>query len=321
VEPDGRVAHPRGPGTEPAEPAAGRDEPPAGQQVTGAPAGQQVTGATTIGQQVRAPMAGRQDGGYAAGRQPGGAAAGRRPEAVAGDETGTEVLRGLISAAHVVLFDFDGPLCRLFAPGRAEQVAAGLIAWVEEQGLHDTLLAQERRISDPRRVLDAVEARHPGSDLAADLEERLTQEELRAAACAWPVPYTDPLLWTWLAAGTRLAVTTNNSPRAVRAYLADRGLTSCIAPHVYGRDPAALHLLKPHPHTLNRALSAMGTPPTAALMIGDSPADLAAAQAAGVPFLGYAPHERKAARLREAGAQWLVSSMKTVLDVVRSQAL
>ena len=235
-------------------------------------------------------------------------------------EVDGEALRGLIGAARVVLLDFDGPVCRLFAARRAEQVAAQLVAWVADRGLHDTILEQDRLATDPQRVLAAVGSRHPGSDLILELEELLTSEEVRAAVSAWPTPYTDPLVMTWAAMGMRLAVTTNNSPRAVHGYLADRGLSACFAPHVYGRDPARLHLLKPAPHCLVRAMNATGTPPAAALMIGDTPADFAAAQEAGVPFLGYAHSERKANALREAGVERMVGSMKTVLDVVRQQA-
>ncbi|MDX2594234.1 MULTISPECIES: HAD family hydrolase [Streptomyces] len=230
----------------------------------------------------------------------------------------SEKLRELIRSARVVLWDFDGPICRLFARHKAELVAAELVEWLAGRGLHGLLSDRERASLDPHVVLRAVDRRHPGSDLVTELEERLTQEELRAAISALPTAYADPLIRTWTAVGSRLAITTNNSPRVVRSYLDGRGLTACFAPHIYGRT-ADLHLLKPDPHCLNRALNAMGAAPGAALMIGDSLSDLDAADRAGVPFLGYARNEEKGKLLREAGAEHVVASLEPVLRGLRGR--
>ncbi|MFK4145753.1 HAD family hydrolase [Streptomyces sp. NPDC004065] len=235
-------------------------------------------------------------------------------------ETGTETekLRNLITRARVVLWDFDGPICRLFAGHSAERVSTDLVHWLEGRGLHGLLTETERESLDPHIVLRAVDRRHPRSDLVTELEARLTQEELRAASSAWPTPYADPLIRTWTALGSRLAIATNNSPRVVRTYLDGRGLLDCFAPHIYGRTED-LHHLKPDPHCLNRALSAMGAAPADALMIGDTPSDHEAALRAGVPFLGYARNARKEKLLREAGATVIVESLEPVLRVLRGE--
>ncbi|MEV6838554.1 HAD family hydrolase [Streptomyces sp. NPDC051133] len=216
-----------------------------------------------------------------------------------------------------MLWDLDGPICRLFAGHKAERVAEDLVEWLEGQGLRGLLTPSERDSLDPQVVLRAVGRSRPGSDLVAGLEERLTQEELRAAASALPTAYADPLIRTWSAVGVRLAVTTNNSPLAARTYLDTRGLTGCFAPHLYGRTEE-LHHLKPHPHCLRRALNAMGAAPSAALMIGDAPTDLDAAREAGVPFLGYARNEAKAKVLRAAGAERVARSLEPLLRLLRS---
>ncbi|MGW3458283.1 HAD family hydrolase [Streptomyces olivaceoviridis] len=227
-----------------------------------------------------------------------------------------EKLGELITSARFVLWGFDGPICRLFARHQDERVAADLVDWLRGQGLHGLLTETDGKTLDPQVVLRAVDRRHPDSDLVAELEERLTREEVRAAASALPTAYADPLIRTWTAAGSRLAVTTNNSPRVVRAYLDTRGLTACFSPHIYGRT-TDLHLLKPDPHCLNRALHAMGAVPAAALVIGDATSDLAAARETGVPFLGYARHEAAATRLRAAGAVHVVRSLEPLLQVLR----
>ncbi|AXE86876.1 Pyrophosphatase PpaX [Streptomyces sp. Go-475] len=215
-----------------------------------------------------------------------------------------------------MLWDFDGPICRLFARHSAERVARDLVSWLEGRGLHGLLTGDERDSLDPHMVLRAVDGRHPGSDLVTELEKRLTQEESRAAVTAMPTAYADPLIRTWTAVGARLAVASNNSPRVIRQYLTSRGLLPCFSPHVYGRT-SDLQLLKPDPHSLNRALSAMGAAPSSALMIGDTPTDYLAAKHAGVPFLGYARSDRTAEPLREAGAEVVLPSLEPLLQLLR----
>lgn len=224
----------------------------------------------------------------------------------------TERLQDLITRTRFVLWDFDGPVCRLFAGHPAALVATELVRRVDRSGLRHVLTQEERRATDPYAVLRAVDRRRPGSDLVAELEAWLTQEELRAVSSAMPTAHADPLVRTWAAGGARLAVTTNNSPAAVRTYLRGRRLESCFGPHIYGRteNPA---LLKPDPHCLLRALAALGADPSEALMVGDGPSDLLAARRAGVAFIGYARNDRKEKLLREAGAEHIVLTLSEVL--------
>ncbi|MEV0316855.1 HAD family hydrolase [Streptomyces sp. NPDC050658] len=232
----------------------------------------------------------------------------------------TENLRELITPARFVLFDFDGPICRLFAGHSAERIAEGLVRGLEERGLHGLLPDAVLEEADPQAVMRAVAARDPGSDLIAEVEAQLTGQELRATATAMPTPYADPLIQTWVGVGARLAVTTNNSARAAAKYLESRKLTHCFAPHIYGRTQD-LDLLKPNPYCLNRALSAMGADPSVALMIGDAPTDYEAAVRAGVHFLGYARNGRKEGLLRDAGVkrEHIVGSLEPVLALLRER--
>jgi phosphoglycolate phosphatase len=233
-----------------------------------------------------------------------------------------ESLREQVALTRHVLFDFDGPICRLFAGYSAADIARAQVKWLEVQGRHGLLTEQERFSPDPHGVLGTFAARYSGSDLVIDLEEHLTQQELLAAKVAYPTPHVDVLIRTWVAVGARLAIVTNNSARTVADYLGNRGLLSCFTPHIYGRVAQELHHLKPHPETLHRALRAMGAAPASSLMIGDSKSDYLAARAAGVRFLGYARKPDKKQALLEAGVRRenILNSLEPLLAAVRSQS-
>ncbi|GAA3488659.1 HAD family hydrolase [Streptomyces cremeus] len=222
-----------------------------------------------------------------------------------------------ITGATCVLFDFDGPICGLFAEHRAHDIADRLIAWLARRGLAVRMPQEDRQ--DPHAVLRAIGDSHPDSGLVRELEAALTDEELRAARTAAPTPHVDDLIREWSARGTPLAIATNNSPRAAHAYLSQRGLAPCFDRHVYGRT-ADLDRLKPDPDCLNRALRALDADPAKSLMIGDTPSDLEAAGRAGVAFLGYAKDARRVTRLREAGAEAVVGSLGEVLELIGGSA-
>lgn len=216
----------------------------------------------------------------------------------------------LLSSAACVFFDFDGPVCRLFAGHPAAGVAQRLAVRLEALGRDPAPVAVSVRDADPLGVLLAVRKHYPQDRaLMAVLEDQLTEEEVVAAGSATPTPGAAALVRALAAAGTRLAVTTNNSPAAVASYLARDGLGPCFDGHIHGRGPDPA-LLKPDPDCLHRALESTGVAAADALMIGDSAADRLAAGKAGVPFLGYAENAEKYGRLRDAGAEVSVSTLE-----------
>ncbi len=113
-----------------------------------------------------------------------------QPEGAGGSEQ-SERLRDLVAGARLVLWDFDGPVCRLFAGYSADRVAAALVDWLEKAGLKELLPPEEQDHPDPHVLLGAVHRSHP-KDLVDEFEERLTREELRAVPGARPTAYADP---------------------------------------------------------------------------------------------------------------------------------
>ncbi|MEH0545204.1 HAD family hydrolase [Streptomyces sp. B21-105] len=214
-----------------------------------------------------------------------------------------------------VLFDFDGPLCRLFPSGTSTVVADELRRMLESSGALDVLSDAERTDKDPHVVLRAAHrARHRRDlgDLVARLDEAVSLGECAAARVAWPTSDAAAFV-RWLAGrGVRLAVVTNNAPRAAERYLRAYGLRPYFAA-VHGRS-ADPDLMKPDPDVVERALRDLRLEPEAAVMIGDTAADVLAAERAGVPFVGYGRNAEKRLRLRDAGAKIVLDAYGPLLE-------
>ncbi|MEU8709289.1 HAD family hydrolase [Streptomyces sp. NPDC048565] len=226
----------------------------------------------------------------------------------------------LLAAAECVLFDFDGPLCHLFAGRPAVGVAARLAGELRRFGCDPEVA--DAGAGDPLALLRRVAEQYGDSPTTAHAERCLTAEEVEAAADATPAEHALDLIGALDTGGWKQAVTTNNSPDAVIRFLArffDRR-ESAVLPgeHIHGRtsDPG---LLKPDPHCLVRALASTRTAATAAVMIGDSPADCLAAAALGVPFIGYAVNERQRRALADVGARRTVRSLRGLVETARQR--
>ncbi|MFJ3304434.1 HAD family hydrolase [Streptomyces sp. NPDC086549] len=231
------------------------------------------------------------------------------------DELGdVQDARRLIEGARCVLFDFDGPICRLFPKGRSAPLADELRRLAVTFGAGKVLTDAERQDIDPHVVLRAVHRARHDTDvrLPALMEERLTAGERAAAEVAWPTPHAADLVRRLAGRGHRLAIVTNNSAEAARLYLSRAGLLGQFEA-IQGRtaDPG---LMKPDPDVLCRALGSLGLGPGDAVMIGDSGTDVQAARNAGSAFIGFGRNERKVRGLRQAGASVVVSSYHPLLQ-------
>lgn len=231
--------------------------------------------------------------------------------------------QALLEWTSCVLFDFDGPVCRLFPRGSSRPLAEELRRLVAAFGLEDVLTGTERTGKDPHLVLRAVHRATVRADvrrrfedvdfgqLVGALEAAVTEGELTAARVAWPTPDADAFIGSLAARGLSLAVVTNNSPLVAARYLRERG-TDGHFKVIHGRtaDPG---LMKPHPDVVRRALESLGLPPHDAVMIGDTPTDLEAAMDAGVGFIGYGRNEAKRRLLRDAGAKVVLGAYAALI--------
>ncbi|MBX9366968.1 SAV_2336 N-terminal domain-related protein, partial [Streptomyces sp. WAC04114] len=207
----------------------------------------------------------------------------------------------LLGEAETVLVGFDGPMTRLFSASTAREAVLGLLALVDEHrdARHALPGAVRETFAHPLDVLRAF-AQDPLGPL---LRERLDEIELRAVPHAPATHNSAPLVRTLHASGRRVCVVTDVCAEAVPRYLRPYGALPVAGVHGRAED---LALLTPHPDCMLRALDACAGSAATGLVIGSTVAELAAAQRAGLRFVGLARNTTTDRQLREAGCEIVV---------------
>jgi phosphoglycolate phosphatase-like HAD superfamily hydrolase len=210
------------------------------------------------------------------------------------------VLRGV----EILLLDFDGPICSIFAGYPAATVAQELREYVVGQGAQ--LADAAMWTDDPLEVLRATE--HTGDlVLTRQAAALLRQCETIAATSATLTPGIREVLSAAKASGRIVAVVTNNADDAADAFLRLHGLASAVEATLGRQDWMFPHQMKPDPLLVQMAL--MGAHGTPAVLVGDSITDVQAAHAAGARCIGYANKPGKVAQLQDVGADAVIMSM------------
>ncbi len=107
--------------------------------------------------------------------------------------------------------------------------------------------------------------------------------------------------------GVRLAVLTNSGRKAAYEVLRRAGIYDCFD-FILTRDD--VETMKPSPEGLLKALDLFSIPKAEILYVGDGLFDIMAAKRAGLKVIGVATGLYTAARLREEGADHVISSLK-----------
>ncbi len=199
---------------------------------------------------------------------------------------------------RLAIWDVDGTLV-----DSRETIAACMAEGFTRQGLPRPTYDDTRRIVG-LTLQTAVEAMTPGLDPAVQREitagYKAAFQELHAdPAFREPLyPGAIPLLEHLTDAGWLQAVATGKSRR---------GLDRVVAANGWGERFVSLHCSddgpgKPDPAMVLAALDATGTPPSRAVMIGDTSHDMRMGRAAGVRALGVTWGFHTADELREGGA-------------------
>lgn len=222
----------------------------------------------------------------------------------------TRPLDRLLSSARVLLLDFDGPVCSVFAGYPAPVIAAQLRELAARLGADPASLDGG---NDPLQLLRSLPVSTP-PPLVRAVADALRDAEVTAVATARPTPHIDDLLKAAHQSGRRAAIVSNNSAAAVHTYLDRHNLSPWvdqISARTDGMDPA---LLKPHPHLVRQALTALHAQPDDAILVGDTHADVAAGRAAGVSVIGYANKPGKHDGLTDADG--VVDDVRSLVDAL-----
>jgi len=217
-------------------------------------------------------------------------------------------LRGIIQKSEAILFDFDGPVCSVFAGSPPHEVAAGLIRILRDHQQPDETL-RDFHTNDPLEVLRYSERFGPA--VVGLIEDALIAAELHAIRAATPTPGGAQSIRNCVDSGRLAAIVTNNSAEAVDDYIASHGLLQLV--HVIvGRHHGRPDLMKPSGEPLKRALEALAVDASVAVFVGDSPSDIVAGRAAGTVCVGLANKPAKWRRL--SGADSVIGDMAVLAD-------
>jgi phosphoglycolate phosphatase/pyrophosphatase PpaX len=134
----------------------------------------------------------------------------------------------------------------------------------------------------PASEVRLFQAQVPDAHEAAHVRFLEHYDALHAKHVEGPYPGVAAMLDTLRAAGLRLGVVTGKSRGAWRITAGAIGLGEFAA--VFADEDVRDG--KPHPEGILAAVATLGVRPEEVVYVGDSPSDLAAARAAGVPFAG-----------------------------------
>jgi phosphoglycolate phosphatase len=207
------------------------------------------------------------------------------------------------------MFDFDNTIARLepevdWAGGRLI-----LEPYLRSVGAPDELFARIPRgnlpLYDAYRNLALAEFSPPHMHEALrNASEIIEKIELAGVDRAQPLEGAIEILAALKNSGAKIAIVTSNSSKTVRRWF-DRHEGASIDA-IIGRD--TLLGLKPAPDMLIRALETFSVDRSDSAFVGDSEADIRAAQSCGVRFYGIAPSETARDRLLAAGATEIFGS-------------
>lgn len=217
-------------------------------------------------------------------------------------------LADVMNRSRYLLFDFDGPICSIFAGLSAPSIATHLRELVTNRGVD--IPAKTATSDDPFDVLRF--AATISSELTETVGDELRTMELRAAKVADATPYAREVIEAAHQADRIIAAVSNNSREAVTRYLSTAGLAPMFRT-INGRTDPDPGLLKPNAHLIAHTVKELGASPTECVLIGDSLSDIEGSRNAGVLSIGYANKPGKIEHFSAAGADAVITSMEQLL--------
>jgi phosphoglycolate phosphatase-like HAD superfamily hydrolase len=197
-------------------------------------------------------------------------------------------LAAVLGHADTVLFDFDGPLCDVFAGLPSSAVAKSL-----------ERLTGPTSANDPLEVL-RIASNRPDVDVQS-IDDQLIAAEVLAVSSSVPNLDGVTALRSCIRLGRQVGIVSNNSEQAIHAFLAAHELDD-LGVLVVGRAYGRPELMKPNPWALTRALMKLSASVERSVFIGDSLSDIEAAAAINTQCIALANKPGKRARFEATGA-------------------
>ena len=209
----------------------------------------------------------------------------------------------------MVLLDFDGPICSVFAGYPSVHAVTATLRALEAAGFD--IRPEWLNLEDPHRLLVEVAAHTP--EAVGIAEDALTRSEIHAVDSAQITAGVADLIDQVTGRGQQWAVVSNNSAESIAQFCIREDFAR--APSlIVGRPKGEPHLMKPNPFVLRHALEILRTPAQDAVFIGDSVSDVQAGRAVGIPTIGYANKPAKPKLLVAALADVVITSMDGLLS-------
>lgn len=227
-------------------------------------------------------------------------------------------LAAVIARTRHLFFDFDGPICGIFAGHPAPTIAGELRDLIRRLGAPIT--AAIDTADDPLLVLRLI-AQHGDETVTRRVADALRDAEVTATESAEPTPHLLDVVAAARDTSRRLAIVSNNSVEAVTTYLHRHDLHQSFTAILGRYGDMNPGLLKPDRHLLGLAMYAIDAPPWSSALVGDSRSDIDAARSVPIASIGYAPDPDRAASLAAAGADAVVATMAELAATIRSQPL
>jgi phosphoglycolate phosphatase len=215
------------------------------------------------------------------------------------------------------VFDFDGTLAEtaLDFDDMKRRVVALAGNFLEDVPSPDGLPALE--LVDRYAELVGTEFdRDTGLEFHTRARFMIMDLELAAARSGVLFDFARPMLRGLRESGVRTAIITRNCAPAVRQVF--EGVDDAVDVLVSREDAGRV---KPDPQHLLTALRRLRTDPSAALMVGDHPMDVAVGLAAGTSAAGVTSGKFAEAALLEAGADFTAANAGELIARLRDQGL
>ena len=200
----------------------------------------------------------------------------------------------LADTQPLILRSLQGTIAELGLPSRTDAECASIIGlplkecFVKLLGADDRLA--ERCCEVYRRLFD--EYNHPGTVTL--------------------FPYVEQTLRELHRRGMMLAICSSRARATLDRFVTSFGFNRMVQAVVSCDDvPHG----KPYPDPALRVLELTGCSPQESLMVGDASYDILMGRAAGCHTCGVTYGNQTAARLREAGADWLIDDFRKILTI------